>query len=434
MAAENCTRELVIEIPADVVERESESVAKEYARAARIPGFRPGHAPQSLVRRRYRDEIKGEVVQSLVPKFFRDRVKEQKWSVVGQPSFEDLKYEEAQPLTVKATFEVYPEFELKSYRGLEANEEPATVPEASVDAALEQMRERLATFEVVSDRPAADDDYVTVSYQGRDLSDPEKAPIEVREGMVHLGGKGTLEAFSRNLIGVRPGEVREFEVTYPEDYPRASLKGKTLSYRVEAEAIKHKTLPPMDDELAKSASEVETLAELRAKVQEGLAKQRQAQVEGAVRRALLDQLIREHDFPVPTRMVEAQLELKLERALTQLMAQGIDPRQAELDWRKLREEMRPEAEKDVRGSLILERIAEAEKIEVSEEEVDETIREMAEEAHETPAALKTRLTRDQGLDKIRFTRRTQKALDFVFNNAVINHQSGQAERTATESS
>ena len=424
----------MIEIPAEVVERESENVAKEYARAARIPGFRPGHAPQSLVRRRYRDEIKGEVVQSLVPKFFRDRVKEQNWSVVGQPNFEDLKFEEAQPLTVKATFEVYPEFELKAYKGLEAEQEPPTVTESSVDAALEAMRERLATFEVVPDRAAADDDYVTVSYQGRDLSDPDKAPIEVREGMVHLGAKGTLEAFSRNLAGARPGEVREFEVSYPEDYPRASLKGKTLRYRVEVEAIKHKTLPAMDDERAKSASELGTLAELRAKVKEGLAKQRQAQVESAVRRALLDQLIRAHEFPVPAKLVDAQVDLKLERALGQLVAQGIDPRQAEFDWRKLREEMRLEAEKDVRGSLILERIAEAEKIEVSEEEIDETIRELAEEAHETPATLKTRLTRDQGLDKIRFTRRTQKALDFVFSNAVINQQSDSVERAATESS
>ena len=424
----------MIEIPAEVVERESESVAKEYARAARIPGFRPGHAPQSLVRRRYRDEIKGEVVQSLVPKFFHDRVKEQNWSVVGQPSFEDLKYEEAQPLTVKATFEVYPEFELKTYKGLEVEQEPATVTEASVDSALEAMRERLATFEVVSDRPAADDDFVTVSYQGRDLSDRDKAPIEVREGMVHLGAKGTLEAFTRNLVGARPGDIREFEVTYPDDYPRASLKGKTLSYRVEVEAVKHKTLPPMDDELAKSASELGTLAELRVKAKEDLAKQRQAQVESGARRALLDKLIQAHDFPVPSKLIEAQLNLKLERALGQLMAQGIDPRQTEFDWRKLREEMRPEAEKDVRGSLILERIAEAEKIEVSEDEVDETIREMAEDAHETPAALKTRLTRDQGLDKIRFTRRTQKALDFVFTNAVINQQSDSVERAATESS
>jgi len=421
-----------------VVEREAETVTKEYARAARIPGFRPGRAPQSLVRRRFRDQIKGEVVQSLVPKFFRDRIEEQKWSVVGQPNFEELKFEEAQPLTVKATFEVYPEFEMGSYQGLEVEQEAPTVTEEAIDTALEAVRERLATFEVVSDRPAADGDDVIVSYQGRDLGDPDKAPVEVREGMVHLGAKGTLESFSRNLAGVVPGDVREFDVAYLEDYPRASLKGRTLHYRVQVESIKHKTLPPLDDDLAKSATELgtlSTLAELRDKMRADLAQHRQAQVEAAARRKLLEKLVEAHPFPVPAKLVEAQLEHKLERALGQLFAQGIDPRQAELDWRKIRDDMLPDAEKDVRGSLILEKIAEAEKIEVTEEEIDETIRQMAGEAHEPAAALKTRLTRDEGLAKIRFTRRTQKALDFVYRNAMINSPGGDsAGRPATESS
>jgi trigger factor len=415
----------MIEIPADVVEREAETVTKEYARVARIPGFRPGRAPTSLVRRRYRDEIKSEIVQSLVPKFFRDKVKDEKWSVVGQPSFEDLKFEEAQPLTVKATFEVYPEFELGQYKGLEIEQEPPTVTEASVDEALEALRQHLATFEVAADRGAQDDDYVTVSYQGRDLSDPAKPPIEVREGVVHLSAKGTLAAFTENLRSSKPGEAREFDVAYPDDYPRASLKGKTLHYHVEVQAIKHRVLPALDDDLAKSASEysTSTLAELRAKIREDLEKRRQQQVEEAARRKLLQKVVEAQPFPVPQRLVDAQLERKLESAVGQLMAQGIDPRQAEFDWRKFREEMRPEAEQAVRSSLILEKIAEAEKIEVTEEEVDEAIRDIAAETHEPAAALKTRLTRDEGLDRLKFTRRTQKALDFVYRNAVIIQQS-----------
>ena len=433
MESENCTRELVIEIPAEVVEREAETVTKEYARLARIPGFRPGHAPASLVRRRYRDEIKSEIVQSLVPKFFREKVKDEKWSVVGQPNFEDLKFEEARPLTVKATFEVYPKFELGPYKGLEVEQEPPTVTEANIDEALEALRERLATFEVVTDRAAADDDYVIVGYQGRDLGDPAKPPIEVREGMVHLGGKGTLAAFTEHLRGAKPGDVREFEVSYPDDYPRASLKGRTLAYRVEIQAIKHKTLPALDDELAKTAGEFSTLAELRAKVRQDLEERRQGQVESGARRKLLEKLVAAHPFPVPRRLVEAQLEHKLESAVGQLMGQGIDPRQADLDWRKFREELRPGAETDVRGSLILEKIAEAEKIEVSEEEVDEAVRQISAETHEPAAALKTRLTRGEGLDRIRFTRRTQKALDFVYRNAVIIQQSDSVGRASSES-
>lgn len=424
----------MIEIPADVVEREAETVTKEYARVARIPGFRPGHAPTSLVRRRYRDEIKSEIVQSLVPKFFRDKVKDEKWSVVGQPSFEDLKFEEAQPLTVKATFEVYPQFELGQYKGLEIQKEPPTVTEADVDQAIELLRRRLSTFEVVADRAAQDDDYLTVSYQGHDLSDPAKPPVEVREGLVHLGAEGTLAAFTENLRGAKPGEVREFDVNYPDDYPRASLKGKRLHYRVEVQAIKHQVLPSLDDDLAKTANDysVSTLAELRAKIHEDLEKRQQEKVEAAARRKLLEKLVEVHPFPVPQRLVDAQLEHKLESAVGQLMAQGIDPRREEFDWRKLREEMRPEAERAVRSSLILEKIAEAEKIEVTEEEVDEAIREIAAETHEPAAALKTRLTRDDGLDRLRFTRRTQKALDFVYRSAVIIQQSDSVRSGSSE--
>src|SRR5947207_7775705 len=203
--SEYCTRELVIEIAADVVQREAETVAKEYARVARVPGFRPGHAPPTVVRRRYRDEIRKEVVQTLVPKFFRDAVKGQNWSVVGQPSFQDLKFEDDQPLTCKATFEVYPEFELKHYKGLEVEQEPRGVTEAAVDEAVEALRQRLATFEVVNDRAAADDDYVAVRYQGRDVKESGKPPMEVQEGLVHLAGKGTLAAFTENLRGSRAG-------------------------------------------------------------------------------------------------------------------------------------------------------------------------------------------------------------------------------------
>lgn len=425
----------MIEIPADVVEREAETVTKEYARVARIPGFRPGHAPPSLVRRRYRDEIKSEIVQSLVPRFFRDKVKDEKWSVVGQPSFEDLKFEEAQPLTVKATFEVYPQFELGRYKSLEIQKETPAVTEANVDQALEALRRRLSTSEVVTDRAAQDGDFVTVSYQGQDLSDPAKPPVEVREGMVHLGAPGTLEAFTEKLRGAKPGDTREFDVAYPDDYPRASLRGKKLHYRVEVQAIKHQVLPALDDELAKSADDyaVSTLAELRAKIREDLEKREQEEVEGAARRKLIEKLVEAHPFPVPQKLVESQLQHRLESSVGQLMAQGIDPRQEEFDWRKFRESLRPDAERTVRSSLILEKIAEAEKIEVTEEEVDEAIREVATQTHEPAAAIKTRLTRDDGLDRLRFTRRTQKALDFVYRSAVIIQQSDSVRSGSSKS-
>ncbi len=423
MEATNCKKELLIEIPLDVVRREADTVASQYARVARIPGFRPGHAPRSVVRRRFRDDIRNEVVQSLVPKFFENAVKEQKWSVVGHPRFEDLKFDEDNPLTCKATFEIYPEIELKQYKELEVQEETPNVTEVDIDQALEEVRDHAATFEVVSDRPAADGDYLTMSYKGYDVKAPASHPVEARDVSLQLGGKGTVTAFRENLRGSRPGEIREFEVTYPEHYPQRSLAGKTFRYRVEVQSIKHKVVPAADDDLAKSVSEFATLEELRTRLRNDLMERARRRVEMAAKEKLVQQLLHLHEFPVPEVMVEAQLDRKLQRMVTQLVSQGIDPRQTQVDWRKVREDSRPEAEKEVRALLLLSKVADAEKLEVSEEEVDEIIREMAQEAHEPPATLKTRLTREGELDSIKSTRRNQKAIEFIYRNAKITRKS-----------
>ena len=423
MEAETCKKELVIEIPVDVLRKEAEDVTAQYQRAARIPGFRRGHAPATLVRQHFRDDIRKQVVQSLIPKFFERAVKEQKLAVVGEPRFEDLKFDDEQPLTCKATFEVLPEFELGDYKNLEAEEDPGTLTEADVDQALEELRQGAATYEVVEDRPADNDDHVLINYQGRDVKEPGAPPLEARDAVVNLGGKGTVAAFSANLRGAKAGEVREFDVAYPDDYPQKSLAGKTFRYRVEVQSIKKKVVPAVDDELARSVSEAETLADLRTKLHAELETRRKQQVEKVTMGKLLEQLVNRRQFPVPQALVEAQLDRKIENLVTQLVAQRIDPRSTEIDWRKLREESRPEAEKEVRGALILERVAEAEGIEVSEEEVDELVRATAEERHEPPAALKTRLTRDGRLDRIRVSRRNQKALEFIYRNAKIIRKS-----------
>ncbi len=424
MDAETLKKEMVIEIPADVVEREAQSVTAQYARVARVPGFRPGHAPPSLVWRLFRKDIRSEVVQSLLPRFFEDAIKEQKLALAGRPEFNDLKFEDNQPISCKATFEIFPEFELKEYKGLEAEEDDPTVTEADVDEALEELRQRVATFEVVEDRPAEKSDYLIVNYQGRDANDPAASPVEARDALVHLGGKGTVGAFTENLDRTRPGDVREFEVAYPEDYPQKSLAGKSLHYRVEVQSIKKKVVPALDDELAKSVSEFSKLEELRVKLREDLKERRRRAVGGAAKQKLVEQLLQAHPIPVPKVVVEKQLNRRLERVLMQLMAQGIDPRATEVDWSKVREESRPEAEKEVRASLILGKIAEAEGIQVSEDEVDELVREMSKEGQETPAALKTRLTRDGELDRIVAIRRNQKALDFIYSNARIIRKNG----------
>jgi trigger factor len=418
-----CKKELTIEIPIDVVQREVDSVAGQFAKRARIPGFRPGHAPTSLIRRHFREDIRSEVAQTLIPRFFQTAVKEQKWEVVAQPQFDNLKFEDDQPLTCKATFEIYPEVELQPYKELEVEEEQAAVTDADVDKAVADLRETAATTEVVTDRPAEDDDYVNVHYRGQDTSSPASQPTEAKDAVIHVGAKHTVEAFTENLRGAKVGEVKEFPVTYPAEYPQKALAGKTFSYHVEVQSIKRKVVPPADDDLAKSVSEFASLEELRTKLRQDLEKDARRQAEVGAKHKLAEKLLEAHQFPVPEALVEVQLDRKIERTVGQLLQQGIDPRETQVDWKKVREDARPEAEKEVRVALVLGRVAEAEKIDLSEEEVDDVIREMAQERHMTAAELKTRLTRDGKLDTLKSTRRNQKALDFIYRNAKIIRKS-----------
>jgi len=416
-----CKRELIIEVPPDAVARESEQVTAQYARVARIPGFRPGKAPRALVGRRFKEEIRSEVVQTLVPRYFEDRVRDEKLHLAGEPRFEDLKFDEGQPIRAKATFEVYPEFELKVYKGLEVDLEPATATDADVDQTIDRLRERNATFEVIEDRSAAEGDYVMVSYRGQNVHNEEAEPIEAKEGLILLGGERTVSGFTENLTGARAGDIREFEVRYNEDFPRKSLAGQTVKYRVEVQGIKKKVIPAADDEFAKSVSDFSTLAELRDKVRADVETQKQKSAENAAKQALMDKLVARYEFPVPETLVEDRLRRRLERFAEGLAVQGVDPETAQIDWRALRDEMKAEAEKDVREALVLKAVAEAENIEVTPEELDEALREVAEGLRETPAALKTRLTRDGELDKLQSSRRNLKALDFIYRNAKINH-------------
>ena len=423
METETCKKELVIEVPPDIVKQESDAVTAHYRRLARIPGFRPGRAPASLIRRHFHDDIRSEVVQALLPKYFETAIKEQHMSVVGRPQFADLKFEEDSPLTATAKFEILPDFELKEYKGLEVGQRSSEATEDEVNETLEGLRQRAATFEPVEGRAAEDGDYVAVNYRGVEKADAGAKPIEATEAMVHLAGEGSVPEFTENLRGAKPGDVREFEVNYPEDYASKPLAGKSLSYRVEVVAIKKKVVPELGDEFAKSVSELKTMDELRARVKENLAARKKYEAESEAKQSLLNQLVAEHSFPVPDTLVEGQVDGKLERFMGRLISQGIDLRAVKLDWEKLREDGRPEAEKEVRGSLILEKVAEAEAIEVKEEEVDELIRELAQERRETPAALKTRLTRDGELPTIERRLRNQKALDLIYQHAKIKPES-----------
>jgi trigger factor len=421
MTEANCRRELELEIPAENVSKAAEKVARELARVARIPGFRPGKAPVTLIRRRFADDIQGEVVQSLVPEYLEKALDEKKLTPVTRPEVDKVEFKEGEPLRFRAVFEVLPEFELGEYKSPEVKIEGIEIGDAQVDKALEEMRDRAATFVPVEGREAKDGDYVLMKLKGTPMGGGE--PVQADNILCHLGAEETLESFTENLRGANPGETKNFTAKYPEDYPDPKLSGKTYDYSVEVQGIKEKKLPELNDEFAKdTAGEsggFSTLEEMSKKIRENLEAAKDQQQQAQAREKILEQLVKAHDFPVPEALVEGQMDTRLERVVRSLAAQGVDPRAVNVDWVSLRRRQHDRAVDDVKAEILLDRIASAEKIEATDEDVQKEINSLAERSGESATALQARLTKQGALDRMKSKLRSDKTIEWLYRTARI---------------
>ena len=417
MAEASCRRELELEIPAEEVSKKMESVAKEFARLAMIPGFRKGKAPVSLIRRRFAEDIKGEVLQTLVPEHVEKALAEQKLSPVTQPKVDKLDFNEGQPVKFRAIFEVMPEFELGSYKGLELEMPTMDITDEDIAKALEEMRERAAAFAPVEGRSIQDGDFAQVKLVGT----PEGGgdPLQADSVLCHIGAEETMEPFNTNLKGANVGEHKNFDVEYPADYPDPKLAGKKFHYAVEVLGIKTKKLPELNDDFAKDVSDAKTLDELKNKVREGLEHQRDHKRKELLHERVLAELVKKHDFPVPESLVEHQMDVRLERVVRSLAAQGVDPRAVNVDWVTLRRRQGDRARDDVKAELIIDRIATAETIDASEEDLTRELEHAAGHSNESAEALRARLTKQGTLDRMKAKLRSDKTLEWLEQNAKI---------------
>ena len=417
-AEATCRRELDLEIPADEVSKAMERVAKEFAKVARVPGFRPGKAPITLIRRRFADDIKGEVLQSLVPERVEKAVSEQKLTPVSQPKVEQLDFNDGQPLKFRAVFEVLPEFELGNYKDLQLEMPVMDVVDEDVTKTLEDMRERAAAFAPAEGRAVQDGDYVQLKLTG--TPEGEGEPLQADSVLCHIGAEETMAPFNENLRGVNIGDHKDFDVPYPADYPDAKLAGKTYHYSVDVLGIKTKKLPELNDDFAKDVSDATTLDELNKKIREGLEHQRDHKQKDLLREKVLGEIVKLHDFPVPQSLVEHQMDVRLERVVRSLAQQGVDPRAVNIDWVSLRKRNEDRAKDDVKAELIVDRIATAENIDVTEEEVEHELQHLAGHSNESAEAIRARLTKQGTLDRIKAKLRSDKTLDWLAQNARVS--------------
>jgi trigger factor len=417
MAEATCRRELDLEIPAEEVSKAAEKVAKDFAKIARVPGFRPGKAPISLIKRRFADDIKGEVLQTLVPEHVEKAVAEQKLTPVSQPQVDKLDYQEGQPLKFRASFEVLPEFSLGDYKNLEIEMPEMTITDESVANTLAEMQQRAAAFAPVEGRAVQDGDFVQVKLLGTPEGGGE--PLQAESVLCHVGAEETMEPFNVNLRGANAGDHKNFDVEYPADYPDAKLAGKKFHYSVDVLGIKTKKLPELNDEFAKDVSDAASLDELKKKVHEGLEHERDHRLKDLQREKILAEIVKLHEFPVPESLVEHQMDVRLERVVRSLAQQGVDPRAVNVDWVNLRRRQEERARDDVKAELVIDRIATDEKIDVTEEELQHELEHMASHSGESAEAIHARLTKQGALDRMKAKLRSDKTVDWLAQNARV---------------
>jgi len=414
-----CTRTVELSIPAATVTRRHEAQLERYQRQARIPGFRVGKVPMSVIRARYGNEIKQELVDSLLPEAFRKAIEAESLKPVSQPQVADLVLEDGKPLTCKASFEILPEFSIDGYKAITVEKPQTDLTEEEYAAELERVRESRATLEPVEeDRPLADGDWAQIRYAGAPLAvegQETPAPITGEDVTIEVGGKQTLDAFNQALRGAKVGSELNVEVDYPADYGEQKMAGKNVKYQLEVLAIKKRNMPALDDNFVKELGEFETLAEFETKLREHAASEKKQRLENIAKEQLMEALVAKFEFPVPETLVQQQIDTRLERGLRALAAQGMTPEDMrKLDFQRLRGAQRDSALNEVKATLVLDKIAEAENVEISDDDFDRELLILSYQTREPLETLRARLTEDGGLVKIREQLRREKAATLLY--------------------
>ncbi len=416
------TREIEVEAGADEVSKSFKNVVKRYQKLARIPGFRAGKVPESLIRSKFAKEVRQEVLESLVSERFRKAIDEQKLRPVSEPQLLDMQLFDGQPLKFKAAFEIAPEIDINGYDSVRVSKPDAALTNDEYEAELNRVLDGHATVEPVEeDRALVDGDWAEIQFRGevKDLAQTvtedgvenasTQAPITGEDVLIEIGGKNTLAAFNDALRGAKAGQELKFEVDYPADFGERRLAGQTVSYDVTVKGIKHKSYPERDAEFAKQLGNYESWDDFEAKLREHASERKKSALDNSAKDKMLGEMIERFQFPVPEAFVQQQIEARLDRGLRALAQQGMSVEDMrKLDFVRLREAQRDQAINEVKASMILDRIAEAEGVTVSDEDVDRELLMLSIQSREPLEALRERLTKDGGLDRIREQMRREK--------------------------
>jgi len=409
-------KQLVVEIPSTVVDAEIDRVARDYGKAARIPGFRPGKVPAKVVRQRFRDQILHDVAHDLIPRAVDDALRERGVEPVDTPDIRDVLVEEGQPLKFTANFETVPAFDPGDYASLQVRKPPVAVEEDAVEQALERLRQRAARYEPVEARPVESGDTVVVDLVRESSGE---APDKHEDVSVEIGAASNPPGFDDQVVGMTVGDEKRFPVEYPADYSITELAGTTVHYTVTLKGIKKRVVPALDDEFAKDLGEFGDLEALRTRLREDLTGEAERNAERELRNDLLRQLAARVTFDVPDALIDREIERRTEEFVRRLMDQGVDPRQANIDWQAFRDNQREPARENVASAIVLDEVARRENLAVESADVDAEIEKYAAATGRTGQAVRARLEKDGGISRLYMGLRREKAVDFLRARATI---------------
>ena len=419
-------KKLLVEISAKDAGEEFAKAANEFRKFANIPGFRPGKSPMQLIKSRFKEDMKSEVYKKLVPEAYEQAIKKRSLKPVGQPDLDNLTGEEGEAVKFEAVFEVKPEIEIPEYKGLKLVVPETEVTDADVDKRLDELRESHAQLVAVEDRPIQDKDVVVIDMKGSYADDKEGGSWEEaisKDGLtVTVGDERTLKEFTDNLTGLNIGEEAAFDVEYAKDYPAEELADRKVSYKVEVTDIKAPELPELSDEFVKELGEYESLEKFREELKSEMIKGRNQDRENQIRNAVIDKLIEGSEFEIPSALVESKIDERLKDFAGRLLSQGISPEKVDIDWAAYRESMRPDSERDVRATLLLEQIAEKEGIAVSKEEVDKEIETLSETHSQPVEKVRQLLVKDGNLEGLKKDILRRKVFDSIIEESEIDSE------------
>jgi trigger factor len=398
-----------------VVESETSRVVDDIQKRAKLQGFRPGKAPANLIRKQFAGDIRQKVLENLIPVHLQKQLEAENLNAVDTPEITEVHFHDFAPLKFKATFEVFPEVALGEYTNVEVPYQDPEVPEEDIAKRVEEIREQKAQYINIDPRPVADGDFAVVSLES--LHGVEGEPVKTEEMQLEIGAKDTFEAFTENLRGLTPGDEKDFEVTYPEDYGSEKLAGKTVKFHAVLKGLRRKELPELDDEFAQELGDFRTVDELREAVRKAIFSQRQHDAQQEAKNKIVDKLVEVHDFPVPEAFVERQIKNRVEQRLRAMAEQGIDPRKLQLDWEKVKESQRDQAVKEVKASILLGKVSERESIRATRDEVDGEVEKAARQMRKPVAAVHVEFEKDGTLGRIASHIQTDKTLNFLFEHA-----------------